>query len=131
MTTALPPRTRIGVPRAATTLLVIWFFLLGGCSHPTVSDSVFTHDEKVAKQNLEKLIPVGTTATEAEAILTKAGITHSLKRSELFGTEYFPELIRCDVEQHSIFVVAQWHADLVLTNEMVVDYRVQMWLTGL
>jgi hypothetical protein len=130
MITAFPPRTRIGVAPAIATLLVIWFFLLGACSHPTVSDSVFTHDETVAKQNLEKLIPIGTTLTEAETILTKAGISHSLRSSELFGTEYFPELIRCDVEQHNGWMEAQWHAALVLINDKVVDYRVQMWLTG-
>jgi hypothetical protein len=109
--------------------LTLWLAIglyLGGCAQPvTLSDN-----PEIAARQLEALIPPGTSAADAIAILRAYQIRPERKAGRYDG-EVFDDYLTFKLERYGTLMIETWHCALILEGGAVSGYRVGYWLTGL
>jgi len=110
---------------AKTFLLAALLLGFGGCGDKLA----LSQNPAVARTQLEKLLPAGTSRVDAEKLLTQLGVKHVLQHGR-FGSDTFSDYIYCDYSDGGFPVVRRWQAALVLKGDKVVDYRVTFGLIG-
>jgi hypothetical protein len=109
-------------------LLVLAICAMSGCTiWPAFA---LSEDTKVARRQLEQLVPVGTSQAVAEQTLRAKGFTVQEWRGD-FRTGRFDDYLLGSYEDSGFFVSREWHAELLLKDRRVADYRVSFGLTGL
>ena len=99
--------------------LALLVCMLCGCSEtPRLSKN-----PEAAKQQIEKLVPVGTSRDEAMRILTEFGFECSVQTGR-YGDETFKEYIYGDYRANAGWVDSNdWAIAVILKDGQVVDYR--------
>jgi hypothetical protein len=99
---------------------------LGACAQPvTLSDN-----PEIAARQLEALIPPGTSAADAIAILGSYRIRSERKAGRYDGEE-FEDYLSFKLERYGTLMIETWHCVLILNDGAVHGYRVGYLLTGL
>jgi len=110
---------------------VVLLALATGCPHKTATLAL-ADDPKTATEQIQNLIPLGTTPTNAELIMQQQGFVCSIKHGDFQdGSNVVKntDFIYCDKSEGSI-VQRRYQVALVLTDNKVSDVKLSTGLVG-